>query len=161
MHQLPAGRIPSIGAPAVRSLAVGIGTTSVADFFTLIPAAGSVAGRVFSDVASDGIFNAGDAPLEGWQVFADLNANTVFDAGEPNVLSAADGSYLLSGLAYGPVTIRQTMLPGFTATTFPSGRGDSAAERRKSDGHQFWASRPAAIRDQRQRLQRCESQRHS
>ncbi|MFN9048914.1 MAG: SdrD B-like domain-containing protein [Planctomyces sp.] len=81
VHQLPAGRIPSIGAPAVRSLSVGIGTTSVADFFTLIPAAGSVAGRVFSDVASDGIFNAGDAPLEGWQVFADLNANTVFDAG--------------------------------------------------------------------------------
>ncbi|MFN7866939.1 MAG: tandem-95 repeat protein [Planctomyces sp.] len=121
VHQLPAGRIPSIGAPAVRSLSVGIGTTSVADFFTLIPTAGSVAGRVFSDVASDGIFNAGDAPLEGWQVFADLNANTVFDAGEPNVLSAADGSYLLSGLAYGPVTIRQTMLPGFTATTFPSG----------------------------------------
>ncbi|MFN9039726.1 MAG: DUF6438 domain-containing protein, partial [Planctomyces sp.] len=121
VHQLPAGRIPSIGAPAVRSLSVGIGTTSVADFFTLIPAAGSVAGRVFSDVASDGIFNAGDAPLEGWQVFADLNANTVFDAGEPNVLSAADGSYLLSGLAYGPVTIRQTMLPGFTATTFPAG----------------------------------------
>jgi len=121
VHQLPAGRIPAIGSPAVRSLTVGIGTTTVADFFTLIPVPGTVSGFVFSDVNSDGLLNAGDAPLAGWQVYADLNNNGLFDTAEPGTLSAADGSYALSGLAYGQISIRQTILPGFTATTFPTG----------------------------------------
>jgi len=121
VHQVPAGRIPAIGRPAVRSLTVGIGTTTTADFFTLIPVPGTVSGRVFSDVNSDGLFNAGDAPLAGWQVYADLNGNGIFDTAEPGTLSAADGSYALSGLAYGQISIRQTILPGFTATTFPAG----------------------------------------
>ena len=121
VHVLPADRIAAVGRPAIRSLTVGIGTVSVADFFTLIPVQGSVSGLVFNDQAADGIFNAGDAPLQGWQVFADLNNNTVYDTGEPEAFSAADGSYQLTGLSYGAVTIRQTALPGFTLTTYPSG----------------------------------------
>ena len=121
VHVLPADRIAAVGRPVIRSLTVGIGTVSVADFFTLIPVQGSVSGLVFNDQAADGIFNAGDAPLQGWQVFADLNNNTVYDTGEPEAFSAADGSYQLTGLSYGAVTIRQTALPGFTLTTYPSG----------------------------------------
>jgi hypothetical protein len=54
---------------------------------------------VFKDVNSNGIKDNGEVGLSGWQVYDDLNNNSVFDAGEEVVVTNASGVYLLPNLA--------------------------------------------------------------
>jgi hypothetical protein len=44
--------------------------------------------------------------LEGWVVYADLNHNGKLDAREPRSVTDSQGTYEISGLKPGPVTIR-------------------------------------------------------
>src|SRR5262249_31836432 len=58
--------------------------------------ASSVSGTVFHDVNGNGTKDTGESTLSGWRIYADLNLNSLYDAGEPYVMSDASGSYTLS-----------------------------------------------------------------
>jgi hypothetical protein len=64
---------------------------------------------------TSGVFT--DPGLAGWIVFADLNGNGVRDAGDPSATSAADGSYQITNLAPGSVSIVEQPTSGWRATS--------------------------------------------
>ena len=72
----------------------------------LASAAGSVSGTQFIDVNQSGDFDAGDSPIEGATVFADLNDNQWPDDGEPQAISGSDGSYTIDNVPFGTYSIR-------------------------------------------------------
>lgn len=69
---------------------------------------GSIGGFVYFDSNGDGLMNAGEPGLAGVSVAI---------SGGGSLATAADGSFLFSGLAAGTYTLTQTDLPGFLSTT--------------------------------------------
>ena len=62
-----------------------------------------------------------EAGLGGYTFYLDLNNNSALDAGEPSAVSAADGSFTITGVTPGTYTLRETGgNPAFTCT-FPAG----------------------------------------
>ena len=92
------------GAPAgcARSATVASGATTGSLDFGVWRAA-SLGGTVREDMDADG---DGDEALAGRTVFADLDGDGSLGGSEPSDVSAADGSYSLTGLAPGSVTVR-------------------------------------------------------
>ena len=85
--------------------------------------AGSASGTVWNDLNGNGIRDVtgtgtfSEPGLSGWTVFADLNLNGTLDIGtDPQALSAGDGSYSLTGLLPGTVTIIEQSTSGWRAT---------------------------------------------
>jgi serine-aspartate repeat-containing protein C/D/E len=140
---LPSGWEVTTGFGDSVGVTVYSGSESVAPDFanfnlsTAVP--GSVGGFIWNDLDGDGVrdSNVGgftDPGLAGWTVFADLNLNGVADAAEPSAVSAADGSYLLSGIAPGTVTVVELVPLGWQATaptsaqlTFSLKNGENAS----------------------------------
>jgi hypothetical protein len=54
-----------------------------------------VTGRVFADLAGDGVFNGDDVGAPSFVVYADTNENGQFDLTDVNVTTDADGNYNL------------------------------------------------------------------
>ena len=67
---------------------------------------GSIGDRVWLDSNGDGVQNVGEGGLNGVKVYADLNNNGRWDAGEPCSSTAGNGSYILTGLSAGTYTVR-------------------------------------------------------
>ena len=67
---------------------------------------GSIGDRLWTDTDGDGVQDAGENGLPNIDVFADLNNNGVWDAGEPKSTTDANGNYLLAGLEAGTYTVR-------------------------------------------------------
>ncbi|TMK63669.1 MAG: hypothetical protein E6G53_10305 [Actinobacteria bacterium] len=85
------------------------------------PSAASVSGVVFNDNDGDGAAReAGEPPVDGAQIWVDLNGNGKQDSGEPQAITAADGSYSIAGLAAGHYVLRKAPRDGWTCT-YPSG----------------------------------------
>lgn len=80
----------------------------------------SVSGTVFNDLDGDGTNYGPYFGLSGWRVYADLNNNGGYDAGEPTALTSSVGAYTLSGLAAGSYTIRDVVQTSWYAST-PAG----------------------------------------
>ena len=83
--------------------------------FGLVQAA-TVTGRVAVDGDGDGDGAAGEPPLAGWTVFADLDGDGVPGAGEPSASTAADGTYVLAGVMPGTRTIRVAAPAGWVCS---------------------------------------------
>ncbi|MFV0427433.1 MAG: SdrD B-like domain-containing protein [Beutenbergiaceae bacterium] len=69
---------------------------------------GSIAGSVWDDLDSDGVWAASEVPIEGVQVsLLDSSGNAVLDAaGDPvTVLTDGNGDYVITGLAAGDYTV--------------------------------------------------------
>jgi hypothetical protein len=96
--------------------AVASGATITTDNFGL---ATGISGFAFNDADSSATFNAGDTPLAGLRIFADLDSDSTFDIGEPTDFSGADGRYAIP-LAPGTYDIVAQPLSG-TVTTPPGG----------------------------------------
>jgi uncharacterized protein (DUF2141 family) len=77
---------------------------------------GKVTGTVWEDVNGNGVREAEDAGIPGWTVFADLNTDRVFDAGEPSTVTDANGVYTISDLAPGDYRIREITPNGWDLT---------------------------------------------
>ncbi len=43
----------------------------------------------------------------GWTIYVDYNDNGSFDAGEPSAVTAADGTYQITGIEPGPYKVRE------------------------------------------------------
>jgi hypothetical protein len=78
---------------------------------------GTISGNVFNDLNANGMRDAGDLGLAGWQVYADLNGNGRLDPGEPTTITDAQGNYTLANLAAGAYIIRALPRTGWRQTT--------------------------------------------
>ncbi|MGB7325033.1 MAG: SdrD B-like domain-containing protein, partial [Rubripirellula sp.] len=68
---------------------------------------GSIQGTVFSDLDSDGVFDAGETGAGAMTVYIDSNNNGTFDTGESTALTdAGTGFYEFTGLVDGNYTLR-------------------------------------------------------
>ena len=129
---LPSGWETTATYDNSQTVTVFSGSESVArDFanFNLSTAvSGTVAGTVWNDVNGNGVRDTNastgaftDLGLGNWIVFVDLNSNRVLDAAEPNATSSPDGSYTISGVNPGTVSIIEVAQSGWIATSPPSG----------------------------------------
>jgi hypothetical protein len=87
-----------------------------ADFGNWEPA--SVSGTKFEDTNNNGVHDAGEGPLQGFTFYVDYNGNGSLDAGEPSAVSAADGSWTISGIRPGTYNVLEVADPNYTCT-FP------------------------------------------
>jgi len=80
----------------------------------------AVAGRLYIDANTNGVFDAGELPGAGLQVFVDYNMNNQREIGEPTTLTAADGTYAFQDVRSGPLAL--VARSGFRQTfTNPAG----------------------------------------
>jgi hypothetical protein len=79
-------------------------------------ATASASGRIYNDVNANGKLDVKEAGLPWWQVYADLNNNGVFDAGEPTAFTNAIGEYTLNNLPTGKNIIREVRQDSCTRT---------------------------------------------
>ncbi|WP_040549672.1 carboxypeptidase regulatory-like domain-containing protein [Pedosphaera parvula] len=81
---------------------------------------GSISGYLWNDINGDGILQSGEPLLSGVKVFVDVNGNGVREAGEQFVVTAADGSYLISNLVSNTyrITVDLSTLPTGVNPTF-------------------------------------------
>ena len=80
----------------------------------------TVSGVNFNDRNRNGVKDSGDEGLAGWTIYADINGNSVLDAGDTSTVTGADGSYSL-GVPLGTFNIRSVIMPGWTVTAPSAG----------------------------------------
>jgi hypothetical protein len=108
-----------LGSPESRPVTVSGTDVTVADFG--VSAYGQVAGVVYADLDHDGIQDASEAGVDGWQVYRDQNGNGQFDAYEQIAQTDANGAYLIEQVLPGSQTISvNTKTPGWINTTVGS-----------------------------------------
>lgn len=106
-----------------QTVAVLSGTESVArdfaNFDLAVATPGSISGFVWNDLNGNGLRDtvpSTEPGLAGRKVFLDLNTNGIRDASEPQTTTGADGSYTISGVQPGTVTIVDVVSAGWHAT---------------------------------------------
>jgi uncharacterized protein (DUF2141 family) len=81
---------------------------------------GRILGNVFKDANGDGILNASETNLAGWQVYIDTNNVGSYQSSDPTATTDAWGNFSFENLAPGTYTVRVVPQQGWTATA-PSG----------------------------------------
>jgi hypothetical protein len=84
---------------------------------------GTVSGSVINDANNNGVRDGGEAGLQGWTVYADLNNDGALSAGEPSATTNGGGGYTLTGVPAGNVTVREVLQAGWAPST-----GNSASK---------------------------------
>ncbi len=121
---VPSGWETAPGFGDNQTVRVYSGATSTAPDFanfnlsTLV--LGTVSGSVWDDVNGNGLRETtptAEPGTAGWTVFADLNGDRVADLAEPKAVTAADGSFSISGVTPGSVTIVVQSRNGWHATS--------------------------------------------
>jgi hypothetical protein len=79
----------------------------------------SISGTVFNDANHNGVKDTGEAGLAGQPVFIDFFGTGVFQAGDIQVITDANGNFTIGGLAPGVYTINRTT-PGNYTRTLPT-----------------------------------------
>ena len=85
---------------------------------TLVP--GTVSGVVWNDLNGNGVLDTtptAEPGLGGRVLFADVNANGVPDATDPQATTNPDGTYTISGIAPGTISIFDVVPTGWHATS--------------------------------------------
>ena len=100
------------------------------------PAQLTISGTLWSDLTANAVKSYNEPALVGWQVYLDSNNNSRWDEGEPQTLTAQDGTYRFANLPPGDYTVRETLPAGWTTTSpanaaysVSSSSGTVAAER--------------------------------
>jgi hypothetical protein len=105
---------------------------------------GAVSGNKFADLNGDGIRDFGFEPgLQGWTIFADLDANGDFDEGEPFDVTDANGDYSIT-LDPGNYNIREVPQLGWTQT-FPDDAHNVTIIPSGAEGGRNFANEPLRI----------------
>jgi hypothetical protein len=81
----------------------------------------TVSGEVFNDLNGNGVLNSGEGGLSGWTVFIDLNGDGKLDNGERSVVTNANGTFSITGVAPGTYKLRAAPKTGFTQSAPASG----------------------------------------
>ena len=74
----------------------------------------SIYGHKYNDVNANGVYDAGDLPLSGWNIYIDANGNGSFDSGELSTTTNANGEYSFLGLPSGLNTVCEEIQTGWT-----------------------------------------------
>lgn len=95
---------------------------SVADINFAVTQLGVILGTVFDDANGDGILNASESNLTGWQVYLDVDKNGVYDpANDPLATTDAWGNFSFGNVGTGTYTVRIIPQPGWNPTTANAG----------------------------------------
>jgi uncharacterized repeat protein (TIGR01451 family) len=108
----------------------------------------SIAGVKYEDANGNGTQDAGEGPLPGFRIYDDANHNDAYDAGEKSSVTAADGSWAITGLAAGTHEIREDLSdkPGWQCTDpQPCEQSVSILRGGNVGGLKFGNFRPATI----------------
>jgi len=82
----------------------------------------SKSGVKFEDLDADGAAReAGEPGLAGWTIFVDYDNDGVLDAGEPSAVTAADGSYTITGINPGTWNVTEVLQAGWNQSYPASG----------------------------------------
>ena len=84
----------------------------------------------FHDLDADGVKDAGEPGLAGWTIYVDYDNDSVLDAGEPSAVTAAGGTYTISGIMPGTCTCARSRRPAGPARS----RARASTRRRSSAG---------------------------
>lgn len=94
-----------------------------ANYNVAVATPGTLSGTVWNDLNGNGIRDLNpttstfsDPGLSGWTVFVDGNSDRILNAGETQTTTAANGSYTLTGVLPGTVTILVQPTAGWRAT---------------------------------------------
>ncbi|NLX55607.1 MAG: S8 family serine peptidase [Planctomycetaceae bacterium] len=85
--------------------------------FGNMPLPGVVSGVKWHDLDGDGIKDPKEPGIPGVYIYADLNNDGQIALGEPAAVTGADGSYSISGIPAGQITIREVPSPGWSLTS--------------------------------------------
>lgn len=83
---------------------------------------GSISGVIWNDLNGNGVRDASpaggfsDVGLSGWTVFVDQNGDKLLSPGEPQAVSGTDGSYTISGVVPGTVSLLVQSAAGWKGT---------------------------------------------
>jgi Tol biopolymer transport system component len=75
---------------------------------------GDIRGRKFEDLNANGVFDTGEPGLEGWRIYLDMDSNEQWDVGEPFDVTDALGEYEITGLAPGVYVLAEERQIGWT-----------------------------------------------
>jgi hypothetical protein len=70
----------------------------------------------FNDLDADGVKDAGEPGLAGWTIYVDYDGDGTKDAGEPFAVTAAGGSYTITGINPGTYDVREVAQAGWTCS---------------------------------------------
>ncbi|HET6247861.1 MAG TPA: SdrD B-like domain-containing protein [Tepidisphaeraceae bacterium] len=87
-------------------------------YYQFTPATASIAGVVFNDVNGDGRQNDGEVGIPGATVYIDEYSSGKFQAGDPSVVTNANGGYAFTDLTAGVYYVR-VMLPPNSTQIYP------------------------------------------
>ena len=127
MEVLPTGWEASPTFGDNHTVFVYSGAESVAPDFAnynlAVSTPGTVSGTVWNDLNANGVRDLNsttgafsDPGLSGWTVFVDVNSDRILNAGEPQATTTANGTYTLTGVLPGTVTILVQPTAGWRAT---------------------------------------------
>ncbi len=107
---------------------------------------GEIRGFKWHDLNGNGVWDDGEPPLAGWEIYLDANNNGQWDEGELKTTTAADGSYAFTGLPPGEYTVAEVMQNGWEQT-FP-GPGGQGQQTGQAAGNPDYAERAEALAQQ-------------
>lgn len=86
-----------------------------------------ISGFKWNDINFDGVWDAGEVGLNGWEIYLDINDNNQFDVGIDLKTTTAfdgthDGAYEFHGLSAGDYTVRE-ILPENWKQSYPGASG--------------------------------------
>ncbi len=81
------------------------GSTDVRSVTVTVEPGCAIEGRLWHDLDPNGVHDASEPALAGWQVYLDVDQDGALTDGEPNQLTLEDGSYRFSGLNVGTYTV--------------------------------------------------------
>jgi DNA-binding beta-propeller fold protein YncE len=76
----------------------------------------NISGYKFHDVNNNGVWDAGEGALSGWEIYIDTNENGQWDSGEPKTLTNVSGYYEFTDLAPGYYSIMEVPQGGWFQT---------------------------------------------
>ncbi len=118
VYEMPNGNIV-IGGTSINpgSTTTSANVTRLVGDASLAYSVANITGTVYFDQNFNGTRDPNDTGLAGRAVFIDANNNGVYDTGELQVYSDANGKYVFSDMAPGTYHIVQVVVPGLTHTT--------------------------------------------